>query len=58
MWIHDRRLTAALRSADRLKPGATDDEITAAVGQLIEDFVERWLGKKSDRVTRSHRNLR
>jgi hypothetical protein len=46
MWVHDRRLTAALRAADRLKSGATEQEIDAALAQVVEDFIGRWIGKK------------
>lgn len=45
-WLHERRLTAALRAANRLKPGATEEEIDAALVQLIEDYIERWLKNK------------
>jgi hypothetical protein len=41
--VHERRLTAALRAAGRLNG---DPELAGAIAQILEDFTERWLGKK------------
>jgi hypothetical protein len=46
LWVHQRRLAAAMRCARRLKNGATQAEIGAALALLIEDFIEVWVGKK------------
>jgi len=58
VWLHEKRLAAVLRAANRLDPGATHEEVDAAWAQLNRDLIERWIGKKSDRVTRSEKNSR
>jgi len=48
-WRDDRRAKAALSASGRLKPGATEAEVTAALAQVEEDWVERWIGKNRTR---------
>lgn len=41
MWLHEKRLKAALRKAER-----PDDDIEGALVRLIDDFITRWIGLK------------
>jgi hypothetical protein len=47
LLVNRRRFVAALRAAHRGElADAGVEEITAAAGQVIEDFIERWLENK------------
>jgi hypothetical protein len=45
-WLHLKDLSAALRANRRLDPGATHEEVDAALWQMVGDYIERWIGKK------------